>query len=418
MKLFARYNRLALSATVLIFLVAGILYYILLKAILEHELDETLMEKRKQVLRFIETNRQFPASNEMDETIFRYQENAGGTIKPKIKSSQWFDQEEGHKVSFRELTFTEQLNGRHYKITIAKALEGTSTLLKYIIAITLSVILVIILTTVIINRYLLRKLWSPFYLTLRTIQDFNVAENRQLRFPSTNIDEFSLLNQHLVQSIGNAQHEYQLLKEFSENASHEIQTPLAILRSKLDLFIQSENLSEKQVKLLKSMYDPIRKLSRLNQALLLLMKIENRQFPLKEAIDLRLKVEEKIAQFMELWQDRDIKLSATLNDTVIHANPELTDILLNNLFSNATRHNQHGGTILIILDEQKLTIGNTGLDHPLDADRVFRRFFKDKPEASGNGLGLAIIKEIARVSGIRVRYEFDDELHSFHLYLK
>jgi|SRR6218665_133389 len=418
MKLFARYNRLTLSATITIFLTAGILYYLLLKAVLVHELDEALMENKKQVTRFIKNNHQLPPASEIDETIFHYQISNADLHKPIIKLSKRFDEEEGHEVSFRELTFTENLGGQRYQITIAKALEGTRSLLKYIIGITLSVILVIIFTTILINRYLLKKLWQPFYLTLRTIQDFNLTDSRDLRFPSTNIDEFSLLNLHLTQTIGNARREYRLLKEFTDNASHEIQTPLAILRSKLDLFIQSENLSEKQVILLKAMYDPIRKLSRLNQSLLLLMKIENRQFPSKEMIGLRAKVEEKIAQFAELWQDRGIKLTATLSNTSIEANPELTDILLNNLFSNATRHNQQGGVILITLDAQKLTIGNSGPDHALDPDRVFRRFFKDRPEANGNGLGLAIIKEIAQASGINIRYEFRNGLHYFHLYLK
>lgn len=418
MKLFARYNRLTLSATVLIFLAAGILYYILLKAVLVHELDEALMEKKKQVIRFIHTNGRFPPVTEMDETIFHYQLSDAAIKKSRISSAKRFDREEGHEVSVRELTFTENMNGQRYQITIAKALEGTSTLLKYIIGITLSIILLIILVTVFINRYLLRRLWQPFYLTLRTIQDFKVTDNRELHFPSTNTDEFTLLNQHLVQTIGNAQREYRLLKEFTENASHETQTPLAILRSKLDLFIQSEDLAEKQIGLLKAMYDPIRKLSRLNQSLLLLMKIGNRQFPSKEIIDLRSKVEEKIGQFAELWQDREISLTASLSNVNINANPELTDILLNNLFSNATRHNVPGGNIHIILDEKKLTIGNLGTDHALDPDRIFQRFFKDRPEASSNGLGLAIIKEIAQASGFTVRYDFINGSHYFHVDLK
>jgi signal transduction histidine kinase len=161
------------------------------------------------------------------------------------------------------------------------------------------------------------------------------------------------------------------------------------------------------------MYDPIRKLSRLNQSLLLLMKIENKQFLKTEVIDLRKRVEEKIEQFAELWQNEEIDLSASLEDCQIAANSELIDILLNNLFSNATRHNYHRGLIQVDLTGNILTVRNSGIDHLLDTERVFRRFFKDRPETASNGLGLAIIKEIALANGFHIQYGFEKGLHVF-----
>jgi hypothetical protein len=131
MKLFSRYNRSTLSATVAIFTIAGILYYFLLKALLVHELDEALLERKKQVDNYIANNNWFPESNQLDETILQYKPAINSTIGyPSINDANRSDHEEGHKVSFRELTYTRSVNGQLYKITIAKELEGTRTLLK------------------------------------------------------------------------------------------------------------------------------------------------------------------------------------------------------------------------------------------------------------------------------------------------
>jgi signal transduction histidine kinase len=162
------------------------------------------------------------------------------------------------------------------------------------------------------------------------------------------------MNQTLEKTTSQARREYSLLKEFTENASHEMQTPLAIIRSKLDLLIQDENLSEDQSKTMQSAYSAIEKLSRLNQSLLLLAKIENNQFAETTNIDLKQKIEEKLDAFHELWQNQNISVSSSLKDATVDLNSELTEILLNNLLSNATRHNFSNGSIRIILNEKQL----------------------------------------------------------------
>jgi signal transduction histidine kinase len=193
-----------------------------------------------------------------------------------------------------------------------------------------------------------------------------------------------------------------------------MQTPLAIIRSKLDLFIQHENLSEDQSKTMQSAYMAVEKLSRLNQSLLLLAKIENNQFAETSPVNFKQKLEEKTEDFHELWRSQNISVDTSLTDVLVNMNNELADILLNNLLSNATRHNFSGGFIKIELTRRQLKITNSSVQSQLDPERLFSRFYKQN-ENGKNGLGLSIIKQICDISGFKIAYFFNNESHSFIL---
>jgi signal transduction histidine kinase len=266
-----------------------------------------------------------------------------------------------------------------------------------------------------IIRFLMGRLCRPFYGAIDAMRRFKLGRNQDLRFPRTTIDEFAFMNEQLRQATEKAEQDYLLLKEFTENASHELQTPLSIIRSKLDLLIQQEELSQRQSEILQSAYAAIKKLSRLNQSLLLLTKIGNQQFNHIETISLKEKIEEKLLQFQELWQANQVQVSSRLEKTCIRASPELIDILLNNLLSNASNHNIQQGAIDIVLESNRLTVSNTGLPIPLDQKRVFMRFYKGEQHTGHNGLGLSIIKQICEVSAITPSYRFAGGKHEFAL---
>jgi signal transduction histidine kinase len=416
MKLFTRYNRIILSVMIGLFLLSGIIYYFLLKFILIHELDEDLQEKKARIEQMISVNKQLPSTNIFDETVVSYAKVNSTQRHSSINSTEVFDDEDKHMVTYRQLVFTTRVGAEIFQVTIAEELEGTHTLLRLIIEISLGIVLFIIALFLVLNRFLLRKLWSPFYATIAALKDFKVSHSKVLALPETQVEEFSFLNQNLFQAIHEAQHEYGLLKEFTENASHEIQTPLAIIRSKLDLMVQQESLQEEQSEMLRQMYGAVKKLTRLNQSLLLLTKIENNQFPAVENIDLKEKVTDKLEQFQELWSNSDIKVDTDLSQCIVQANPELIDILLNNLFSNAIKHNMPGGKIELYLSDRKLVIKNSGQSKSLDKEKLFQRFYKAQSQAGSNGLGLSIIKEICTQSDIEIKYRHTGEEHVFTLY--
>jgi signal transduction histidine kinase len=415
MKLFTRYNRIVLLVTVVVFLLSSILYYFLLNYILTQEVDEVLRHKKVRMDRFLQETGHLPVQDRMGEVRVYYT-----LAKQPIKGVQFsfvqaYDSLENSAGTFRKFVYTAPVNGQLYQITFLRPLAGTRSLAKAIILVTLSTILVMLVVSLLINRNLLRRLWQPFYDTIGAMRSYKLGKVKEVKLPQTHIDEFVFLNDSLNDTIQQAEKEYQILKEFTENASHELQTPLAIIRSKLDLFIQREDLSEDQSEELKEVYLAVKRLSRLSVSLLLLAKIENHQYADVSAINLKERIEEKVRQFQELWKNNQLNLECYLQDAIIHSNGDLTEILLNNLLSNASRHNIEGGTICIHLKANQLIVSNTGSKKALDSNRLFMRFYKEESHSHKNGLGLSIIKQICEQSHIHIAYSFQNGNHFFQL---
>jgi signal transduction histidine kinase len=411
MKLFTKYNRINLLTTIVIFLLSAAAFYFAIRYILINQVDNDLRIEEREIETYLSEHGALPEPIPVKEQKISYAV-ADQEFKKKRFTTEHLA---GERDSFRILQFGITTKENNYIATVAKSLKSTDDLTRSILLISLATILLILVTSLIMNRVLLKKLWRPFYSSLGILKNFRVDKNQALNFPSTEIDEFSFMNQTIQRTTNQAQQEYSLLKEFTENASHEMQTPLAIIRSKLDLLIQDENLSEQQSKTTQSAYGAIEKLSRLNQSLLLLAKIENNQYAETSIINLKDKITEKLAAFHELWQNQDISVTTSLEDSKVNLNTELADILLNNLFSNATRHNFSNGFIKVVLKEKELTISNSSNEKELNSKQMFLRFFSQDKKSRYNGLGLSIIKQICDVSGVSIRYLFSGNEHRFML---
>jgi signal transduction histidine kinase len=414
MKLFSRYNRIVLLVLVCLFLLSSVIYYFLLDYILIQEVDEVMTHRKIRTENYVRTTGHMPPADRMGEVRINYTV-VERPIKEVFSFETAYDSIENSAGTFRKFLFTTRADGQVYLVTLMRPLAGTRNLTITIILVTLTTILLILIISLLINRLVLRKLWQPFYETIAAMRNYKLGKLKQVTLPHTSIEEFVFLNENLKDTIYKAEAEYLTLKEFTENASHELQTPLALIRSKLDLFIQREDLSEAQSEELKEIYLGVKRLSRLSGSLLLLAKIENQQFAEVKVIDIREKIEKKVRQFHELWKDNQLNLHCDLQDASIRSNSDLTDILLNNLLSNASRHNVLGGTIYIHLRANKLTISNTGLQKELDSKRIFARFYKGESNSHQNGLGLSIIKQICERSQINIDYSYKNSRHIFQL---
>ncbi|HEY2727514.1 MAG TPA: HAMP domain-containing sensor histidine kinase, partial [Parafilimonas sp.] len=334
----------------------------------------------------------------------------------KIYTHKAYDSDEHKKALQRTIEFNIYVNNAWYVVNVSKSLEGADKLIQTIIVITLIIILLILAVAFFINRVVLGKLWQPFYSTLKTMRQFSLNNTQKLDFSNTNIDEFSYLNSTLSDALTKAQQDYQSLKEFTENASHELQTPLAVIQSKLDILIQNEKLSEAEGKTIQGAYDAVQHLKKLNQSLLLLAKIENNQFSEKNTINISQLMQNKINQFADLWKSKNIITSINIKPATLYANSLLIDILLNNLLSNATNHNFQNGSLTINLETDKLGVINTGSSFAVDEKFLFKRFSKSTNAADGHGLGLSIIQEICKTSGYNCSYIFSaPNFHSFNI---
>ncbi len=413
MKLLTKYSLVNLIMMVAIFIVSSLLLYKFSQLILIREMNADLTGVQKKVQEYVKQHNAFPQGFPLDEEEVSYVSTGSHEITRNIELTQLFSQRENKMHNFMKLDFPLWFNKNWYKVTIAKPIEGMHHLSRALITISISTLLFIILIWILLNSLLLKRLWSPFYESMDIMRNFKLGETGSLVFPKTSTNEFSFMNDNLLLATEKAKQDYLLLKEFTENASHEMQTPLSIIRSKLDMIIQEEELSQKQSELAKEAYSSIKKLSGLNKSLLLLAKIENQQFDNKEKMNLTKKVEEKIEQFRELWQGSNIIITSVLQESSCFINPELLDILLNNIFSNASNHNIPNGFIKINLAKNKLMVSNTGSPTPLDETKLFTRFYKTPVNSNHNGLGLSIIKQIAKTSGIDVMYKYTENTHSF-----
>lgn len=410
MKLFTQYNRITLWVLVVFFLLSSFVYYFLMRGLLFRELDLSLTKIEKRIEDYVHLHHTFPVADSLDDLHITYTETsqAGGS-----RSFRLIPPSKGKNTdNIRELSFFMELEHRWYKITVSRNLEGINGTARMVMNTAVITLLVVVIASLFVNRLVFRKLWQPFYASIDAIGQFQLSNHSLVDFPDTSIEEFNFMNEHFRKMAANVNKEYLILKEFTENASHEMQTPLAIIRSKLDLAIQDQHLSEVQSATLKSAYASVKKLTSLNRSLLLIAKISNNQYSNSTVINIKDKLHDKIIQFQQLWKDK-LNVTYDLSDAEITANPNLIDILLNNLFSNASKHNIQNGKVMIHLTGTTLEIKNTGRPVPLDETRMFQRFYKASLEDENNGLGLSIVKQICDLSGITSSYSFSGNIHAF-----
>ncbi|HWB23929.1 MAG TPA: HAMP domain-containing sensor histidine kinase [Chitinophagaceae bacterium] len=415
MKLLTKYSLVNLAVMVVIFLLSSLSLYLLTQTILLREMDSDLAGIETRINSYIKQYHQLPEGNPLDEEKIDFVPAGNQKIIRSSELVQMYSDREQKMHNYRKLVFPLFFQNTWYKVTVAKPVEGMHHLSNALINVSLATILAAIIISVILNAFLIRRLWRPFYKAMEIMRNFKLGRTESLNFPRTTIEEFSFMNESLLLATEKAEQDYLLLKEFTENASHEMQTPLSIIRSKLDMLIQEKNLSQKQSELVTEAYASIKKLSRLNQSLLLLAKIENQQFNMLQHINLKPLVEDKILQFNELWQSRNIAVEYDLEDCIVQISPDLLDILLNNLLSNASNHNLPGGRIVIHLKQNQLVISNTGTQAALNEKKLFSRFYKESVNSNSNGLGLSIIKQIAKTSSLTAAYRFTGNMHSFIL---
>lgn len=279
----------------------------------------------------------------------------------------------------------------------------------------LLIFLAISLSLYITIHFVTRRLWYPFDDTLRKTEQFNLAQGDIPDFTQTDVCEFNRLNHSLTKLMEKDREMFRIQKEFSENASHELQTPLAVMCSKLDLLMQEE-MNERQMQLVADLYQLTTRMSYLNRNLLLLAKIDNAQYSLQEEVDIASLVSCSLPIYSVFQKRNSIQVEdcRTNRSTRLRANPVLLECLLKNLIVNAIRHSSSGSGVQIYIEDYSLTVSNLSIDGvALDTTTLFRRFHSGDVKKGGNGLGLAIVKAICEFHGWTIHYQFEDARHCF-----
>ena len=317
---------------------------------------------------------------------------------------------------FRCLSKVIYLNKKPYRFNIETNIEETQETIFFISITTVFLFVMIVGGLLFLNRRLSKSVWKPFRETLDQLKTFSLNNQTKIEFSKTDVSEFDELNQSLTKLIEHNVSVYKTQKEFTENASHELQTPLAILKNKLDILLQNQDLTEKQYQIAEEMNRALSRSSRINKNLLLLAKIDNKQFD-SETFHLDEVLNQSLEILQEHFEQKNISVKTEISDNVkVNGNIGLTEVLINNLIINAIRHTSINGSILIRLSQSEFEVSNSGTDK-LNGDLLFKRFSRFSKDNNGSGLGLAIVQEICKSQNWTIDYRFENNNHIFSVKL-
>lgn len=323
--------------------------------------------------------------------------------------------QEKEEDRFRVLDTYINLNNEHYHISIETNVEEVDETLLAISIVTFIFFGLLIVGFILLNKSISKNIWKPFNNTLEKLKQFDINKNQNLEFDTTEIEEFQELNKELTELIARSNQSFNSQKTFIENASHELQTPLAVLKSKIELLSQSDGLNESISNKIAAINNPLSRVIRINKNLLLLAKIENKQFSENVEVCIGELVDDNIILLQDYIEAKEISIQLVKKENInIQCNRLLSEILLNNLFINAINNTDNKQFIQVELDKNKLTISNSG-KQALLTDKLYQRFVNVDNESTNTGLGLSIIKEICNRYHWTITYEFKNSMHSFSI---
>ncbi len=424
MKLLSKTNRYYITAALIVFLIGTGVCYFLLTRIMNEEVNEQLHTKAaaiKSDLDVMETIPEHFISPGDGASIKLYCNCTPSSTPEYLRDTTIYSADAKEDLTYRKYTFyytpkRAEKQVSTYLITIKKALFEEDDLLIAIGKAMFFLFALLLLVMFEVNRRISKKLWKPFYESISRVEEFTVSQGDVLIFSPSGIQEFDELNHVLYEMTRKISEDYHSLKDFSENASHEIQTPLAIIKTKLELLMQAEGLKEAQLKLISDAYESAGRLSKLNQALILLTRIGNKQFSETKIVKFDELIRARLTHFKELIDHKGLVLDLNLQGgPEKEMNPALADILLSNLLGNAIKHNHPGGNMTIRTNKDEISISNTGVSVAQDPTHFFERFRKGDASSDSLGLGLAIVKQICEESGIVASYSYQEGIHTLLL---
>ena len=319
-------------------------------------------------------------------------------------------------VLYRKINFYHNFKNYNYKIEILQSQAQTDLLIWRIVILNVALAMSFFLIIFFLNHLSVKRGLRIFYKTVSKLENYNIGKPELISFENSEIDELNKLTDVFKKMTLKISNDYKEQKEYTENVSHEIQTPLAIISSKADELLQSENLKKTELEQLEIIMNTTTRLAKINQALILLTKIDNRFYTNEESIPLLKLINEKLNFFEDLLAEKKIEVKLDIDNTYnLQMNSYLADTLFLNLIKNAIMHNIVNGKIIIKLNLSVLSILNTGPVLNIEGD-IFKRFVRSENKDS-LGIGLSIVKKICSYYLIPVSYNYNN-LHEFIMNLE
>lgn len=395
MKLLNQTQRLFLWAAAPVFALAGVAMYLALQWAFNHFAEEKLAGVQTEIETYVRLHDTLPVFfQSIDDRLEATRIPDGTTFPPGFSDTILYNALEDENEPFRRLSFPVKMQGHSWRVSVVQSsLEHED--LAVTVAVLLAVLFALLFGVLVwVNRKVSRQVWNPFFDTLDRMRKFRLTDTAPLRLDDSSVDEFRELHHTLEELTEKVQRDFRTVKQFTENASHELQTPLAVIQNKVDMLLQDEALSKQQTEQLDIIRQSARRMAKLNQNLLLLSKIENDQFAERKFMDLKPLLEKRLNWLEDFIADKRLVLQTTLSTSFHEINPFLADTLITNLLTNAVKYNLPGGMFIMYLDNRRLTVTNSGESSDIPVGELTKRFARGNSRTEGLGLGLAMVKEI------------------------
>lgn len=412
MKLLYKTSLYYALASLLFFVIAGFIISSNFNKVIENDVNDFLIN-REEIATTQIVNGVLLSSLNNYEQIVKITDRQNALDKIVFKDTTLYDIIGDEFHNYKKLEVTRKIGDNLYDITIFKSSIKTNILITEVLKSLIIVFLGLLTFLIFGNLLISNSIWKPFKNTLSKLENYELASTKSVDFNKTNTQEFNQLNTMLNTLITKIHTDYLNMKEFTENAAHEIQTPLAIIRSKCEMLLQSDSLTEVELNHTKSIFNSCLRLSKINRGLSLLAKIESGAYEATEKVNVTEILQNQIAHYSEIVELNNLQLKARISNEIYYdINPELTEILISNFIRNAIKHNIQGGEIAIHAYDNMICFSNSGEQKEIDKSQ-FERF--NRSSLNSLGLGLSIVDKVCKLYTIKLKYTYDNNTHNFQL---
>lgn len=396
----------------------AVLFYLAVMEEVNDEVDDSLSDYAESlIIRSLSGEEMPDTSNGSNNQYFLYDvsaEYAASYPKISYRDEMVYITAKGETEPARILmTIFQKDDGGYMELVVYTPTIEKYDLQRAILGWIVFLYVLLLLMILAVNAWVFYRNMRPLYTLLKWLENYRLGSKREPLDESLRIVEFRKLNEAANLFSERSEQLYEQQKLFIGNASHEMQTPLAICRNRLEMLMEDDTLTEKQLSELMKTHRTLENLTRLNKSLLLLCKIENRQFTDVKPICLNELLLHYLDDYKEVYAYRCVQVNVHVEDCFrLEMSESLATVLLTNLLKNAFVHTEEGGTITLTFTASSFKIRNTG-EAPLDKDRIFERFYKEGKKEGSTGLGLALVDSICKAYRLHLSYRFEDGMHIF-----
>ena len=381
-------------------IIGSIFCFYMIKYIVYEETDEFLTYEMERLVNYHKQNSNLPEFHKVADIIEDLKFET-----PVFKDTLILEQGDNEMVPHRELYFTINHKNHDFTIVLRHLLPGNDDIMQGTILIVSGLLLLISVVFFLMVNFISGRIWKPFYITLDTLKNFRFTSPLP-KFPKSDINEFNTLNDSVQSLLMKILHDYQRTKEFNENASHELQTHLSIIRANAEKLMNTFHQSNISFEQIQAIHYATVKLSKSQKSLLLLSKIGNLEYSNNVSLNIAKIVHQSLSMFQEALDIRNISVKKNIEESIQFMDVGLAEILVTNLLKNAVKHNIQDGYVSIIINQSSFVLENSGLPFIGNPNTLLERFIKG--EKGNIGIGLSIVKQICELYNFKITYQIND----------